>query len=877
MSLSVGQEFAHYRIVAQLGRGAMGEVYRARDLRLDRDVAVKVLSGDFAEDPQRLSRLEREAKVLASLHHANIGQIHAVEPLGNSQVLVLELVEGEDLSERLLRGPLPVREALPLCAQIAEGLEAAHEAGVIHRDLKPANVRVTPRGAVKVLDFGLAKPVADGSTDRASLVSLTGQGVLVGTPAYMSPEAVRGHPLCRRTDVWAFGCILYECLTGQRAFDAGSLPDMVAAILEREPDLSALPADVPPRVRELLLRCLDKDPRTRLQDMGEARIALRGGGSSATTVIPRPALPGRRPVLPLVLAAAAGAAVTWALLHDLDAEPAWENAIGPTASRWDMLNLPGSEFDVEISTGGETIVFGSNRNGVIDLWRCSLDGGNLENLSQGRYAIDDMPVRNTGMKGNVPVFHHALDVEAKLLAHPGATPELAVGPFAAEPDWTRDGSRVVYHTIEPGDPIYAHGTGQARGEPVIAGAVGEHLHYPTWSFDEQWILYTRGDHLGQVVDLYRVRPDGTDEQQLTHGVLVSFPTPIDERTVLFLALDQQSAGPWLWSLDLPTLRTRRLTVGLQKYTSLAASGDGRTLVATVASPTSSLYSIPIPAEGATVSGEDEVEPVPDVPSLRAVAPRYAGGQLFYLSSLGGGGDGLFMARGGEARALQPDSEEPLIFLPSVSPDARTVALIRPGEAHSRLSLLDVESRSLRVADRVPDLEVRGDSGWDPTAAWIVVGGDGPDGPGLFRVSVADGAWVQLALGQVSAPAWSPTEDLIVYGVHRQGPWYTLRGMRSDGTVVELPGEDAVVRWPGQFRFLPDGSGVVYKTFLQEGRLAKNFELYDLRTGEKRLLTDLQHRGTIRAFDVSPDGKHIVFDRTEDNSDVVVIRRVVGDA
>jgi Tol biopolymer transport system component len=630
-------------------------------------------------------------------------------------------------------------------------------------------------------------------------------------------------------------------------------------------------------VREVLVRCLDKDPRTRLQDMGEARIALRDGGASASTDVPQAASSGRRWVLPLVLAALAGAAATWLVVQDHDTEPGWRNPIDPTVSRWAALNLPGSEFDVEISSGGETIVFASNRNGVVDVWRCSLDGGNLENLTQGRFAVDDMPVRNTGMKGNLPVFHHALDVEAKLLPSPGARPELAVGPLAAEPDWTRDGSRVVYHTTEPGDPFYVHGVGQARGEPLIRGAVGEHLHYPTWSFDEEWILYNRGDHLGRTVDLYRIRPDGTDEQRLTTELLVSFPTPIDERTVLFLALDQQSAGPWLWSLDLPTLRTRRLTVGLQQYTSLAASGDGRTLVATVASPTASLYRIPIPGKGEAVAGEGDVEPVPDVPSLRAVAPRYAGGELFYLSSLGGGGDGLFMARGGAARELQPDRKEPLIFLPSVSPDGRTVALIRPVGAHVQLSLLDVESRALRVEDLVPDLEVRGDSGWDPTSTWIVVGGDGPDGPGLFRVSVVDGAWVQLASGQVAAPAWSPTEDLIVYGVHQHGPWYTLRGMRSDGAAVELAGEDAVVRWPGLFRFLPDGSCLVYKTFLQEGRLAKNFELLDLRTGERRLLTDLQHRGTIRAFDIAPDGAHVVFDRTEDNSDVVVIRREPSDA
>ena len=257
----------------------MGEVYRARDTRLDREVAIKVLSEELADDEERLRRFEREAKTLASLNHTNIAGIHGIDQVDDTCFIAMELVPGEDLAQRLARGPLPTSEAIEVCRQIAEGLEVAHEAGVVHRDLKPANVRITPEGVVKVLDFGLAKPLIDKSSGTAVTAKpdsflITEEGMVLGTPTYMSPEQARAKPVDQGTDIWAFGCVLYECLTGRRAFGGESMTDVLAAIASEEPDWSALPASTPSAVRRLLRRCLVKDPLQRLRDVGDARSEL---------------------------------------------------------------------------------------------------------------------------------------------------------------------------------------------------------------------------------------------------------------------------------------------------------------------------------------------------------------------------------------------------------------------------------------------------------------------------------------------------------------------------------------------------------------------------------------------------------------------------
>jgi serine/threonine protein kinase len=266
--------------VSLLGAGGMGEVYRASDARLKRDVALKVLPQAFADDPQRMARLQREAQVLASLNHSGVASIYGFEESGAVRALVMELVEGPTLAERIARGPMPVAEALPTARQIAEALEFAHERGIVHRDLKPANVKLAAGDTVKVLDFGLAKALADDPSpanisDSPTLsAAATRAGLILGTPAYMSPEQARGKPADRRTDIWAFGCVLFEMLTGRMAFAAETVTDTLAAVLTRDPQFEQLPASTPPGIRRLIKRCLQKDARERLQAIGDARIEI---------------------------------------------------------------------------------------------------------------------------------------------------------------------------------------------------------------------------------------------------------------------------------------------------------------------------------------------------------------------------------------------------------------------------------------------------------------------------------------------------------------------------------------------------------------------------------------------------------------------------
>jgi serine/threonine protein kinase len=280
MTLSIGTQLAHYEILSQLGKGGMGEVYKGKDQKLGRDVAIKVLPEEFAKDADRVARFQREAKLLASLNHPNIAAIYGLEESDGTHFLVLELIEGDTLADRLKRGAIPVEESLKLALQIAEALEAAHEKGVIHRDLKPANIKITPDGKVKVLDFGLAKAFAGEQAEvnlshSPTLSDMaTQQGLILGTAAYMSPEQARGKPVDKRTDIWAFSCVLYEMLTGKAAFQGEDVTEILAAVVKSGVNLDLLPANIHPRVREVIIRCLQKEQKKRYRDIGEAQYEI---------------------------------------------------------------------------------------------------------------------------------------------------------------------------------------------------------------------------------------------------------------------------------------------------------------------------------------------------------------------------------------------------------------------------------------------------------------------------------------------------------------------------------------------------------------------------------------------------------------------------
>ncbi len=370
----LGQTLGHYRVVEKIGAGGMGEVYRAEDTKLGRDVALKVLSERLTHDATRLARFEREARVLASLNHPNIAAIYGFEEANGQRFLVLELVEGEDLAQRLKRGTPPLEETLEVARQICDALEAAHERGVIHRDLKPANVKVTPAGKVKVLDFGLAKAISGDSEARDFSQSptiseiISREGVILGTAAYMSPEQARGKPLDKRTDLWSFGCLLYELLTARGPFDADTVSDCIGAILHREPDWALLPPETPPRVRHLLRRCLEKDAARRLRDIGDARLELEDALEKPTLEMPAAGLdfapvPRWRRAVPWALAGLLGVSLLLALVL------LRRTALPPPVTRF-TIQLPPTEplstwrTAVALSPDGSRLVYTASRGGI---------------------------------------------------------------------------------------------------------------------------------------------------------------------------------------------------------------------------------------------------------------------------------------------------------------------------------------------------------------------------------------------------------------------------------------------------------------------------------------------------------------------------------
>jgi serine/threonine protein kinase len=456
MAIPAGTRLGTYEVTSHIGSGGMGEVYQAHDSKLGRDVALKVLPDRFARDPERLARFQREAKLLASLNHPNIATIHGLEQSDNTHYLVMELVPGETLAQRIKKGSaLPVEEVLKIVRQIAEALEAAHGSGkgIIHRDLKPANLKITPDGRVKVLDFGLAKafiaePSSEDVADSPTLSALpTQHGMIMGTAAYMSPEQARGHHVDKRTDVWAFGCVLYELLSGQRAFPGDDTTDIIAKVLQSEPDWTLLPASTPAKVRDLVQRCLRKDLQRRLRDIGDARIELEDALENAGPDNPATLRADRRRVLVFALTGIfvtflVGAAV---LIRSRSAghPEADSSSLSVRFSRvtWD------SNFSTEpaLSPDGTLVVYASDRGGVgqLDLWLQRVAGGQPIRLTDNpaddrepHFSPDGglLAFRSNRDNGGVYVMP-TLGGDARLVAERGRAPR-----------FSPDGGRIVYWT-----------------------------------------------------------------------------------------------------------------------------------------------------------------------------------------------------------------------------------------------------------------------------------------------------------------------------------------------------------------------------------------------------------------------------------------------
>jgi Tol biopolymer transport system component len=883
----IGARFGSYTIRSLLGVGGMGEVYRAHDETLGREVAIKVLSPTFTAEPERRARFEREARMLATLNHPHIGAIYGVEEADGVRALVLELVEGETLAERIA-GPgrpassdapgLSVGESLTIARQIADALEAAHEKGIVHRDLKPANIKITPDGAVKVLDFGLAKIATPDSL--GSDPSQSRAGAVFGTAAYMSPEQARGHNVDKRADIWAFGCVLFEMLTGRAAFAGDTASDTIAKILEREPDWSALPSATPVAVRRLLFRCLTKDSKQRLRDIGDVRIELNAidevlpgaAGATVTATAPRNTWKTWAPW------AAVAALAAGLIMSETRRPTAIENPFA-TARFSRFTDWTGTEAQAEISSDGRFVAFFADRGGRFDIWLSAVGTWKFTNLTQDRPPLDSPSTllrafgfsadgaeiwfgpREARMQSPSSV---APRTEAKMLMPLlGGEPRPFLGEKAETPAWSLDGTRLAYFMNGNGDPLFVADRTGADARQIFLGQQRDmHSHNPVWSPDGQWIYFVHGVDPTEKMDIWRIRPSGGAPEQLTsQNPAVNFLAPLDARTVIYTALAEDGTGPALWTLDVPTRTTRRVSSGLERYTSVAASRDGRRIVATLANPTASLWRAPLLDR---LIDDHDVKSY-TVSTVRALAPRFARASLYYLAA-GGVGDSLWRLNEGQTSEVVRGADMPLMEPAAVSPDGqRIVVVVRRG---GKRLLVIMSADGTNVQTLAPSIEIQGAAGqaaadWSPDGSWIVAGGLDADGQALFKIPANGGDPVRIVTGQAVNPVWSPDGSLIAHGGPLVAGQTALAWVRPDGTSVDLP--PVRVR-RGGYRFLPDGKGLVF----QPTDASPDFWLLDLATKTTRPLTHLSDRGRIQTFDIAPDGKEIVFDRIRDNSDIVLI-------
>jgi eukaryotic-like serine/threonine-protein kinase len=785
MALRAGDRIGTYEIVAPLGRGGMGEVWRARDANLHRDVAIKTLPEEFRSDGARLARFEREARLLAALNHPGIASIYGLEKRDGTTYLVMELVEGATLAERLAAGALPLDDALAAAAGIATALEAAHGAGIVHRDLKPANVKIRPDGSVKVLDLGLARTFEtsrdpDSSLSPTITTPATNVGVILGTAAYMSPEQARGRTLDRRTDIFSFGCVLYECLTGKQAFRGETVSDTLAAILKSEPDWSLLPPDLPFRVAQVLRRCLQKDPNRRLHDVADARLELEEARAEEHSGFPEPferVAPGHTGRRWAVAGAFAGAAVVAAIwLLARRRAPAPE----PPASLSAVLPLPPGERpwterrSIAISPDGRTVVFTATRDGVVRLFRRDLSARAAEPISGSEGGARPFFSPDGQWLG----FVVRNELRKVPLAGGTSVPLCNVPPVTAAGSWTTDG-RILF-TLGPNTGFYEvpDTGGRARPFTSLDESHGEHAHlYPQILPGGRAVLFT-----------LRLGRDFTD---------------IDGSNVAVL---ETATGK------------RRIVL---EGASFARYGGGHLVFVRG----SSLFSVPFDPSSLTVAGA----PVP-VSENVALDPA-EGTAHFALSS-----DGTLVFIDGPPvasptttvlRLDRQGRETPLAlqtgnyFFPRLSPDGRRLALVRFSGLRTAIVVYDRDRQILSTLTPEPGRYVS--PVWSPDGERLAFARMLTLRPALSMKN-SDGSGEVRALTKGSAEdaelptSWSPDGKTVAYtvnyGTDRSS---TRRALTSDiwlaqpdgsGSAPPAPWFETPFREAGAV-FSPDGKWIAY--------------------------------------------------------------------
>ena len=671
MALTSGTKLGPYEIQALLGAGGMGEVYRARDAKLGRHVALKVLPESFARDPERMSRFDREAKVLAALNHPNIAAIYGFEDSSGMRALVMELVEGPTLAECINKSPIPLPETLSMAKEICDAVEYAHEHGIVHRDLKPPNVKITPDGVVKVLDFGLAKAlegdVASVNISNSPTITAmaTQAGIILGTAAYMSPEQAKGKSADRRTDIWAFGCVLFEMLTGKIAFGGETVTDTLASVIKSDPDWSLLPAGTPPTIRKLLRRCLQKDARQRLQAIGEARIAIEetiagAGAETGPVVLSNPPLPVWRRMLPSVAALAAGALLSglavWVFaLRGAHSAPMHFRAV---------TNFAGLQSHPALSPDGRSVVFVSNRDGHYNIYISLINGGNLVKLT------DDANLKTSpcwSPDGTEVAYARLIDSgiwDIWQVPALGGIPRRMI-LNATDPAWSHDGRSFAYGNaagaISISDP-----SGQNARELPSTRKPGFSATALRFSPDDRQIAFATAAG-GPYRELNVVDLDSGKVRRLTQdGALVlSQAWSADGRFIYFTS----SRGGTLniWKIAAAGGVPEQITAGQGDDAHLDISADGKRMVFSTYHVNVNIAQLDLHATGQQIPKLLTTDP-----ARNQFAPAYSpdGKHIAYFSNLKGAErEGLWLANADGSNPLQLVQDDRINLFPQWTRDS----------------------------------------------------------------------------------------------------------------------------------------------------------------------------------------------------------------
>ena len=893
--------FGPYEIIGHLGAGGMGEVYRARDPRLGRDVAIKVLAASVVADGERLARFEREARLLASLNHPGIGAIYGLEyasdPGGTATPgLILELVEGDTLADRIRRGPIALPEALLIARQIADALDVAHERGIVHRDLKPANIKITPDDVVKSLDFGLAKALAGVSADGvpSDIVNAptitseaTQAGVILGTAAYMSPEQARGKPIDKRTDVWAFGCVLYEMLTGRLAFGGESVPDVITAILAGEPDWVRLPPATPTRVRMLLRRCLERDPRRRLRDIADARMDLEDPpaqpASSDTKVASATHTPswltaGRLALLAVALGTvAAGAGWLVARRSNPAQAPRFDRMIR-------LVSTAAHEFAPAISPDGKWVAYVSDARGKTDVWVKFIAGGDPVNLT----AASGIGVFTQDGVGGLAISPDASQIafqalEPNQLTSTYVIPAPTGGPArrllpagSSGMQWSADGKRIAY--VKTGGPLgdalmIADADGQNEIELVKRDG-GRHLHWVKWDPAGRFIYFNYGiqNMNGEPTEIFREpSAGGPPERVVATARRALCPLPSPDGKGLFYAANPDGVDLSLWWKDLESGGAARITTGVGEYSSPSISFDGQRLVGTVWEPRQSLQRLAV-----TFDRPAALEPITDGLSGDVTPAWSPDGRRLVFASSRGGNRSLWTVDSDLAHPTPLTSGAALDEWPVYSPDGQQVAFVSDRGGTRGIWTVSADGGTPR---QIVAIEVIDTLGWSPDGRRLVFSTSIGDGPGLMTVDVSTGKTTRVPTpGAATRPSWSPREDVIAYVEPRGGTvgayvkFITSTGASgrldavntSDTMLAKLQIANGFLAWS------PDGKRLASVSLA--GAFPGAVWMIDPDTGSTRKLADLGPSDLARGLTWSRDASSLILGLIRRSGDIFLAER-----